>query len=79
MNYIWPNWSDARGYQTAAEWNAHAQVGTDYFVDTSMNGWSPSSGSIAANNGIGVDGVFYDYNGKPRPASGATSVGAIEV
>src|SRR5262249_25228217 len=27
INYIWPTWSDSRGYQTPAEWNALPQVG----------------------------------------------------
>ncbi|HEX3357834.1 MAG TPA: PKD domain-containing protein [Tepidisphaeraceae bacterium] len=78
MNYIWPSWSNALGYMTADEWNSHPQVGTDVFADTPISGFTPSSSSAAAHGGIAVDGVFFDYYGNARPASGV-SVGAVQL
>jgi hypothetical protein len=37
MNYVWPSWSDSKGYLDAAEWNALPQVGTDRFEDVNIN------------------------------------------
>jgi len=36
--YVWANWSDARGYLTADQWNAQSKVGTDAFTDVQFTG-----------------------------------------
>jgi hypothetical protein len=68
------------GYKTAAQWNALAQVGTDYFVNTRMeSGYVPDADSVAASAASRFAGVFTDKNGKLRPTSGAWTAGAFEV
>lgn len=80
MNYVWSYWSDARGYQTAAEWNALPQVGTDLFGHVSVDSrYAPGTSSLAGSAGRLYGGVFTDYHGKVRPLSGAWSAGAVEV
>ena len=79
INYIWPIWSNAAGYQTPAEWNAQAAVGTDYFEDLTFN--STTFGATGGTNrdaGTVWAGVFTDRNGKIRPTTGGWTVGAIE-
>jgi len=79
MNYVWPNWSNAKGYKTAGEWNAYSAVGTDHFSDVSIgSGYTPSSGSTAASAGQFFGGVFADLNGKSRPNSGPWTAGAVQ-
>lgn len=79
MNYVWSSWSNSAGYRTAAEWNALPQVGTDVFSDVSVGGnYAPSASSAAANAGRLYGGVFTDFYGKYRPATGAWSAGAVE-
>jgi hypothetical protein len=79
MNYMWPNWSDSRGYLSAQEWNSRSQVGTDIFADVTMHGNTPSENSPAAHGGMHEDGVLFDFYGKKRPEDGSISVGAVEV
>ena len=80
MNYVWPTWSNTAGYQTAAEWNARPQVGTDVFSDVSVDGrYAPGASSVAANAGTLYGGVFTDFYGRVRPTSGPWSAGAVEV
>ena len=79
VNYIYNNGTKAIGFQTPSEWNALSQVGTDIFSDVSVSGYTPASSSAAANAGAQVDGVFFDFNGKAVPSSGAISAGAIQV
>ncbi|HTL28569.1 MAG TPA: PKD domain-containing protein, partial [Tepidisphaeraceae bacterium] len=75
INYIWPSWSDARGYQTPTEWNAWSQVGSDIFSKVTLSGYTPSSAASSA--GTWTPGVFYDYYGKLRPTTGIAA-GAVE-
>jgi hypothetical protein len=79
INYIFDNGVKAVGYKTPAEWNALPQVASDIFSDVSINGYTPASNSAAANGGSQADGVFYDFYGHARPASGPISAGAVEV
>ena len=84
VNYIWPSWSDSRGYQTPTEWNNLSQVGSDSFpsvssLSLSSSTFAPSSSSVAANAGAAAAGVFVDFDGDPRPTSGSISAGAVEV
>jgi PKD repeat protein len=81
INYVWPTWSDSRGYKTQSEWESYAQVGKDYYSDVSFNSttYAPSSSSVAANVGIVWAGVFTDMNGKLRSNNGSWTAGAVEV
>jgi hypothetical protein len=82
VNYVWPIWSDARGYKTPAEWNGMSQVGTDTFSSVSISGtsYAPSTSSPVASAGAAVAGVFTDFYGNTRAiASSGISVGAVEV
>ena len=65
----------AVGYKTPGEWNALPQVGSDVFSDVSINGYTPAANGAAANAGSQADGVFYDFYGHARPASGPISAG----
>ncbi|HEV2295880.1 MAG TPA: PKD domain-containing protein [Tepidisphaeraceae bacterium] len=78
QNYVWPSWSKAAGYRDPGEWNGFSVVGTDYFSDVSLSGYSPSSSSKAASAGRWFQGVFQDRNGKSRPSSGTWTAGAIQ-
>jgi hypothetical protein len=79
INYVWPNWSNATGYKTPAEWNSISQVGTDYFEDLSYSSttFTPTGGTNREAGTVWA-GVFTDRNGKIRPSSGGWTVGAIE-
>ncbi len=67
------------GEQTAGEWNALPQVGTDLFSATSINytTFAPAANSVAATAGVAVAGVSDDMYGNAR--TGTLSVGAVEV
>jgi hypothetical protein len=78
QNYIWPSWSNQSGYRDGGEWNGMSVVGTDYFSDVSISGFTPSSGSTAASAGRYFEGIFQDRNGKDRPNSGTWTAGAIQ-
>ena len=65
-------------WQTPAEWNAWAQVGTDQFTDIVLGGNFRPNGGQAGLNGVVTGGVFTDMNGSYRPSSGWT-VGAVQV
>jgi hypothetical protein len=78
--FVAPEFPYSGGYRTPTQWNALAQVATDYFVDTKYgSGYAPSTDSYAANAAARFGGVFTDKNGKLRPTSGAWTAGAIEV
>lgn len=80
MNYVWSYWSDSRGYQTPAEWNAIAQVGTDVFGHVAIDSrHAPGSSSLADDGARLFGGVFTDYYGKVRPLSGAWTAGAVQI
>ncbi len=79
VNYIYPNGTVAAGFKTPATWNSYSQVGTDIFSDVSIKGYTPASNSAAANAGMQVDGVFYDFYGNLRPSKGAITAGAVQV
>ncbi|HQY87567.1 MAG TPA: PKD domain-containing protein [Tepidisphaeraceae bacterium] len=78
------NWMGLAGtgnesYMTPAEWNALNPVGNDYFIDTRFSsGFRPTATSFAAGSAQVIAGVFTDYYGAYRPASG-WSAGAVEV
>ena len=65
-------------FKTPDEWNAYYQVGTDYFVDVSLDGnYRPTGSSAGVNVGSVVGGVFTDLNGNYRPGN-SWSVGAVQ-
>jgi len=76
------NWvgtsSGPEGYRTPSVWNNFAQVGTDYFADTRVDGnRAPLAGQTAFNAAATTGGVFTDFRGNYRPASG-WSAGAVQ-
>ncbi len=75
INFVAPSLS-VNGYLTATAWNNEAQVGTDYFSSTPMNGVIPTGG-IALTIDAPVQGVFLDYFGDARP-TGKWSAGAVQ-
>ena len=79
VNWIGTNPNDRTGYQDQSEWNSQGKVGTDRFQDTTLSSvFKPASNSIAANAAEQYAGVFTDFNGDARPATGAWTAGAIE-
>jgi PKD repeat protein len=80
INYVWSYWSNASGYKTPAEWESLAQVGKDYYEDPSYgSNYAPSTSSKTATAGIAFAGVFADFYGNARAASGSWTAGAVEV
>jgi hypothetical protein len=81
INYVWPNWSNATGYKTPAEWEAYGQVGKDYYEDIGFNSstFAPSTSASNDDKGIVWAGVFTDKNGKVRSNTGSWTVGAVDV
>ncbi|HEX3356923.1 MAG TPA: hypothetical protein VHS31_08130, partial [Tepidisphaeraceae bacterium] len=79
VNYLFANGTKAVGFKTPAEWNSFAQVGKDIFSEVSMKGYIPAANSAAADAGMQVDGVFFDFYGNARPANGPITAGAVEV
>jgi hypothetical protein len=72
--------ADEPGSETPASWNANAQVGTDYFVDTTLDSDdAPAADSFAATAAEPVDGVTDDFYGNPRPTTGGWTAGAVQV
>ena len=78
--YVWPSWSDQRGFLTPQEWNSQPQVGDDYFQDVTLDGrFTPAAGSMADGHGAAVAGVFSDMYNTNRPTSGSWTDGAVQV
>lgn len=79
IHYVWPNWSDARGYLDASEWEAQAVVTDDKFAFTPVDAnLVPYATSVAATAGRAVAGVALDFYGHARALSGAVSAGAVQ-
>jgi hypothetical protein len=77
INTIGTDANDRNIWQTPAEWNAWAQVGTDNFTDITL---AANYRPIAGQAGLGAivtGGVFTDFYGNYRPSSGWT-VGAVQ-
>jgi hypothetical protein len=76
--YIWPSWSDRRGYITPAVWNKLPGVSGDIFANTKVTAnLTPVAGSLAATAGVPVAGVFDNLAGLLRPLKGKWSAGAM--
>jgi hypothetical protein len=66
----------AAGFKAVAAWNALAFVGTDYVATITLDGdFMPTTAD--ADVGVARYGLFEDFNGDARPASGVTS-GAVQ-
>lgn len=79
IHYIWPKWSDSRGFQTVAEWDAFAQVKDERYENTRMSaGLMPLRGTIASTAGDAVKGVLTDFYGRTRPINGKVTAGAVQ-
>lgn len=75
--YVWPSWSDARGYRSLDRWNAVAQandVQSDIEVDQNLR---PTNAGLDALRRPRAPGVGGDALGSPRDAGG-TCAGAME-
>ncbi len=67
---------------TPDEWNAITPGGSDTFWAVSLNTstFAPSSSdSKAATSGVAIAGVYGDFYGNSRPASGVWTAGAVQV
>jgi PKD repeat protein len=79
IHYVWPSWSDSRGFKDVEEWDDYAQVKNEQYENTALaSNLAPRSGTIAAKAGVAVKGVFADFYGRTRPRSGAVSAGAVQ-
>ena len=79
IHYVWPYWSDARGYQTYAEWDKWAVVSDEKYDNSSLDSdLRPRRGTVASTAGEKVKGVFTDFFGRTRPSSGSWSAGAVQ-
>lgn len=80
LHYVWPYWSDARGYQTYAEWDKWAVVSDERYENGALDGdLRPRRGTTASTAGEVLKGVFTDFFGRTRRGSGSWSAGAVEV
>ena len=76
INFVASSYS-INGYLTPSAWNAESQVGTDFFSNTALSGYTPTAG-MALTADSAIAGVFSDINGKARPTSGTWSAGAVQ-
>ena len=76
--YVWPKWSDVRGYRTPQQWTEFPQVKGDHFETISLD----ANGAISAPApivGVPVPGVFTDINGALRAVDKPWTPGAVLV
>ena len=79
IHYVWPKWSDSRGFKDVKEWEAYDQVKDESYENPSYNSLlMPARGTVAATAGEAVDGVFTDFYGRKRPTSGQVTAGAVQ-
>jgi hypothetical protein len=79
VNYVWPYWSDERGYQTYAEWDRWAQVSDERFNNSALDSdLRPRAGTVAASAGEATKGVYTDFFGRTRPSGSTWSAGAVQ-
>jgi hypothetical protein len=79
LNYVWPYWSDSRGYQTYAEWDKWAVVSDERNDNSALDGdLRPRKGTVAATAGEVIKGVYTDFFGRTRPAGSTWSAGAVQ-
>ncbi len=64
-------------FKTPDEWNAYYQVGTDSFIDVTLDGNYKPTSTVGATIGTIVGGVFTDFYGNYRSGTGAWTVGAV--
>jgi hypothetical protein len=73
--YVWPNWSDSRGYLTIQQWDAYSQVSGDQMQAITVDGRNAPQGGLDTVSS--VPGVFTDFYGRARSLNGSTTVGAV--
>jgi hypothetical protein len=79
IHYVWPYWSDARGYQTQAEWDKFGVVSDESYSNSSLDGdLRPRGGTVASDAGVVLKGVFTDMFGRTRQSGGSWSAGAVQ-
>ena len=79
IHYVWPDWSDARGYRTPEEWDALPGVSDERYANVALAAaFAPRAGSAADGAAEPTAGVFTDRLGNPRPAAGRWTAGAVE-
>ncbi len=76
--YVWPYWSDVRGYYSAERWEAQAVVSNEKYSNVPVDSRTmPLRGSVATTAAQPVAGVFADLYGNARPPTGVTA-GAVQ-
>src|SRR5690606_16753705 len=75
---VWQEWSNASNYKSYGEWNSRGVVSNDHFSDVAISGYTPKSGTTAANAGRYIEGVFQDRFGKRRPGGSTWTAGAVQ-
>jgi PKD repeat protein len=81
IQYVWPIWSDPRGYLSPREWDALRNVSDERYAAVALSeNFTPRNGGGGGAQGAAepVAGVFTDFLGNPRPASGAWTAGAVQ-
>jgi hypothetical protein len=73
--YVWPSWSDSRGYLTIQQWDAYSQVSGDQMQTITVDSRNAPEGGLDSVSS--VPGVFTDFHGQPRSINGSTTVGAV--
>ncbi len=75
--YVWPSWSDSRGYLTVDKWNAYSQVSGDKMQTLTLDSrYAPQGGFGSVSS---VPGVFVDFYGNARSPGQLTTAGAVVV
>lgn len=79
-HYVWPSWSDSRGYKNTTQWNNYSQVDKEEYARTQLGSdFAPGNSSTAARHARLLPGVHVDYYGRSRPETGAWTAGAVEL
>jgi PKD repeat protein len=77
--YVWPAWSDKKGYLTPQQWFAFPQVQGDVFETVTLDdAGAPPADSGATRCASFVPGAWRDLTGRPRDRERPTA-GAVEV
>jgi hypothetical protein len=79
-HYLWPTWAHPDGCKDDEEWAVYEQTHDEVYHNVQLDGdYRPQAGSAAIGHAARVPGVYADFNGDVRPASGVWTAGAVEV
>ncbi|MEM7228596.1 MAG: PKD domain-containing protein, partial [Planctomycetota bacterium] len=79
-HYVWPNWSNASGYKSPAQWESYGVVSNEAYETVVIDDeYAPPASSTAATHARPIAGVHTDLFGRERPGSGPWSAGAVEL